>query len=155
MNPINVSIVRQGQVYRGPQPYTPAQWAYLKQIGIRTVCKWNYDDEGSDQGAIDTGMTVIKVPMPPRDVWQAVGRPDLTDVLRGAALLAESSLYPIFEHCTYGHDRTGIVTGVWRVEYCNWPHEQAFQEMMEYGFHPELLNLMWTWEQFKESREVK
>lgn len=155
MNPINVAIVKLSQVYRGPQPYTPAQWEYLKNtVGIKTVLKWNYDDEGSDQGAIDIGLTVIKRPMPPRDIWQAIGRPDLKDVLDAASLLAESSLYPIYEHCTHGHDRTGINTGVWRVEYCNKSCEDAYQEMMEYGFHPELLDLMWTWEEFVRSRNV-
>ena len=153
MNPINVAIVKLSQVYRGPQPYTAAQWQYLKEMGIRTVLKLNYDSEGYDNGA--GGMVLFKCPMPPRDFWQAIGRPDEADVARAVGILAETQLYPIYVHCTHGHDRTGLIVGEWRVLHCGWPVEQAWQEMREYGFHWELPDLMWTWTQFVESREVK
>lgn len=154
MNPINISIVRQGAVYRGPQPYAPAQWDYLRDtVGIRTVLKLNYESEGSDDGAAK--MILFRRPLQPMDFWQAVGRPDPYDVGKAVDVVAETQLYPIYVHCTHGHDRTGLVIGEWRVLHCGWPVEQAYQEMIEYGFHPELLDLLWTWEQFKESREVK
>ena len=151
MNPINISVVRPGQIYRGPQPYAPAQWTYLRdKVGIRTVLKLNYESEGSDDGA--GNLIVFKCAMPPMDIWQALGKPDPVDVAHAVAVIAETQLYPLYVHCTHGHDRTGLVIGEWRVLHRGWPIEQAWQEMLEYGFHWELLDLLETWHQFCEAQ---
>lgn len=153
MNPINISIVRPGEIYRGPQPYTPAQWQYISNQDIHTILKLNFEEEGTDVGADALNMAVIKVPMQPKDIWGAIGRPDLMDMMRAVDVLG--AIKQIYVHCTHGHDRTGLVIGGWRVKYCGWSIDAAYQEMREYGFHPELLDLLWTWQQFKEMQESK
>lgn len=153
MQPISgFAIVRSGQVYRGSQPYTPGQWQFLKGLGVRTVLKLNYDSEGLDAAP---DMALFKCPMPPRDWQDALGRPDAADVARAVGVLAETELYPIYVHCTHGHDRTGLVIGEWRVLHCGWSADAAYQEMKEYGYHWELLDLDRTWWEFVESREVR
>lgn len=146
------AIVRSGEVYRGSQPYTSGQWDFLRNLGVRTVLKLNYDSEGLD---VAPGMALFKCAMPPRDWPDALGRPDPVDVGRAVDILGDLELYPTYVHCLHGHDRTGLVIGEWRVKYCQWPPEQAYQEMKEYGFHWELPDLEWTWRQFVESRESK
>lgn len=146
------AVVISGQVYRGSQPYTSSQWQFLKDLGVRTILKLNYDSEGLD---VAPGIALFKCPMPPRDWPDALGKPDPTDVAQAVGVLSDMELRPIYVHCTYGHDRTGLVIGEWRVLHCGWSCGKASDEMREYGFHWELLDLDWTWMEFVKSREGK
>lgn len=42
---------------------------------------------------------------------------------------------PVFLHCKLGNDRTGLMAALHRVEDQGWTPAQAWQEMMDLGFH--------------------
>ena len=48
---------------------------------------------------------------------------------------------PILIHCQHGKDRTGLVIGLIRVLHQGWKPEDAFREMLKYGYNPRYTNL--------------
>jgi len=58
------------------------------------------------------------------------------------AQLTNSTNFPIFIHCHYGEDRTGMIIGLYRVEVQGWTPARAYQEMIANGFHPSLTALL-------------
>jgi tyrosine-protein phosphatase SIW14 len=55
--------------------------------------------------------------------------------------MADSTNYPIFVHCQHGQDRTGVIVALYRIFYEQWTPQAAHDEMMNMGFHPELVPL--------------
>jgi tyrosine-protein phosphatase SIW14 len=51
-------------------------------------------------------------------------------------------------HCTHGQDRTGLVVGLYRTIHDGWTKTDAYREMLQLGFHPELRGLREFWEDF-------
>lgn len=136
-------------LWRCGQPTTSAQWQYLKSIGITKVVKLNYDEEGSDQGAIDAGLTVHTFSIPPKnDLKSVVEKPDYATIM--AAELVMEGGDGVLVHCTHGQDRTGTLVGVYRVKHDHWAKGDAWLEMLKHGFHPELVGLDAFWEDFQE-----
>jgi protein tyrosine/serine phosphatase len=58
-------------------------------------------------------------------------------------VLSDRSLAPVFVHCHLGEDRTGLVIGLHRVfrENPAWSPAQAYNEMLQIGFHQTLTGL--------------
>jgi tyrosine-protein phosphatase SIW14 len=51
-------------------------------------------------------------------------------------LLADPAQQPVFVHCELGEDRTGLVIGLYRVTIQHWSPEDAWNEMLKFGYHP-------------------
>lgn len=151
---INFDVVVNGRLYRGGQPISPASWDYLKGLGIRAVVKLDFEDEGSDAG-VPNGVRVIDCSMPPKDFWQALGKPDPNKVASAVKALCEPENWPVYIHCLHGQDRTGLVVGEYRVQGCGRTTDAAYAEMLKYGFHPELHDVHETWERFAEDNALK
>ena len=49
-------------------------------------------------------------------------------------LLDDESNYPILLHCKAGLHRTGVLSAVYRMEYQDWSHEEAYRELRAHGF---------------------
>lgn len=49
--------------------------------------------------------------------------------------------YPIFIHCKAGRDRTGMLSGLYRVFAENWTADAAYAEMLRLGFRPQYKKL--------------
>jgi hypothetical protein len=50
------------------------------------------------------------------------------------ALLDDSATYPVLLHCRAGLHRTGVMVGVYRMEYEGWTRAEAITEMKAHGF---------------------
>lgn len=136
-------------LWRSGQPTTPDQWQYLKSLGITRVVKLNYEEEGTDQGAIDAGLTVHVFSIPPKgDLKTVVEKPDYATIMAAEAVMESSD--GVLVHCTHGQDRTGLTVGVYRVKHDHHAKGDAWLEMLNHGFHPELVGLDAFWEDFQE-----
>jgi protein tyrosine/serine phosphatase len=122
---------------RGARP-TLEGLKYLARNGVKTILNLEND---SKQVAWETaeaaklGMTVISTPM--SGFW----KPKTKQVNQSLQILADSRYYPLFVHCQHGQDRTGLISGLFRVIYQNWEPSVAYDEMLDNGFHPILFLL--------------
>jgi hypothetical protein len=133
-------------IWRSGQPATLESWKYIKSLGVKSVVKLNFDEEGNDEGAMAMGIDVLYVPIEPKgDVVSVVKGPDPANIARAVqALMRPDTLV----HCTHGEDRTGAVVGALRVVGYGWKKSRAWQEMLAHHFHPELPALMLWWLDF-------
>lgn len=110
----------------------------LKALGIKTILNLNNDKETmaiEKKAARLAGIDLIEHPM--SGFWS----PDDAQVEESLAVLQDESKYPILVHCKHGEDRTGLIIGLHRVFAEKWTPEDAYQEMLEGGFHPMLVFL--------------
>lgn len=49
-------------------------------------------------------------------------------------ILDDPNAYPVLLHCRAGLHRTGVLTAVYRMEYEDWSHAAAFEELKSHGF---------------------
>jgi protein-tyrosine phosphatase len=110
-----------GAIYRGPplaafeQPACDA----FAQLGIRTVVDLRQDTERSgkpDSDCVVAGASLVTAPLPiPYSVSPGDYVADL-DTLDSMGLvlktLGTDAAYPVYVHCTWGRDRTGVVSAV-------------------------------------------
>lgn len=142
----NFHEVRDG-LYRGGHPDGKGL-DYLKKLGVKTIVDleigdfieafpWDIDDE--EDGAKSRGITLVRYPMSAFEA-AASDRFDhqMDDVL---ARLDDAQQQPIYVHCKHGQDRTGLVIGLERVLDEGWQPEDAYDEMLDLGFHPMFFGL--------------
>jgi len=122
-------------LYRGAQPTEEGMWE-LKAMGIKTVV--NLRSFHSDRGMIGkTGLDYEHIPM---KAWHAEDE----DVVRFLRIATDKDLTPVFVHCRYGSDRTGMMVALYRIAVQGWSKEDALREMTEgpFGFHEIWQNLL-------------
>lgn len=124
-------------IYRGGQP-TQEGWGYLKSIGVTQVIKLNEDSESVDN--VPDGMTLFKVQIPLSQ--QIITEPNAQYLSDAVGFIEPNT----FVHCEHGKDRTGLVIGMYRVIKQGWTKARAYDEMITFGFHPELFGLAKAWE---------
>lgn len=128
-------------ILRGGDPDTLG-WVHLKDLGIERVIKLNTFAEGSDRMAEALGMKVYRFPIP---LWrQVLWRPKEKDLRAAVELMAANT----YAHCEFGQDRTGILVGYFRVIKQGWSKAEAYEEMLDFGFHPALQGLQGRWNSF-------
>ena len=110
-----------GQLYRGgpPSPSGQGLCDAFGQLGIRTVIDLRTDAERTsvpDAACVLAQSTVLWAPMPvPYSLSPADYLADLNTYSSIAAafnVLGDESRYPIYFHCTFGRDRTGVLAAV-------------------------------------------
>jgi protein tyrosine/serine phosphatase len=122
-------------LYRGAQP-TEEGFENLKKLGIKTIV--NLRDLHSDKNKItDSNLGYEQIDMLP---WH----PKDEDVIRFLQTVSDKSKQPVFVHCRYGSDRTGVMCAVYRIVIEGWSKQQAIDEMTNggFGFHPAWQNLI-------------
>lgn len=113
-------------LYRGAQP-TSDGMEHLKALGVRYVV--NLRLLRSDARVLHgTGLKYLNMGMVP---WHA----NVDDVVRFLKAATDTNNLPVFVHCEYGADRTGLMCAMYRLVVCNWTKEEAIAEMKNGGFH--------------------
>ena len=81
------------------------------------------------------GMRFVQIPL---DVFRSPAKEHIDQFV---AVIQSAESGPVFTHCLHGRDRTGLMTGIYRVVIDSWTAEKAYQEMVECGFDTYLTNL--------------
>ena len=121
-------------LYRGAQPGKEGIQE-LKKLGIKTVINLR-SDQSDEKMLKDSGIVYKAIPM-------AASDPKVEDVITFLNIISDSNSAPVFIHCRYGADRTGLMCAVYRIFVQGWSKENAIEEMTKggYGFHSIWLNL--------------
>jgi len=128
----NFGVVEKG-VYRGAQP-TAEGYATLKRMGVKSVL--NLRNDRDEKSAVEAaGMKALVVPM------GTVRRANRENVDKAVKVIADPANRPIFVHCMWGQDRTGVVIAAYRMEVDGWALPDAEREMQSYGFNEVWVNL--------------
>ena len=110
-----------GKLYRGGPLVNSAQafCVAFKDLGIRTVVDLRTDSERTsspDVPCVFSQSRVIWAPLPvPYSMSKEQYIADLntyTSVVSAFDVLGDVTAYPVYFHCTYGRDRTGVLSAV-------------------------------------------
>ena len=139
-------------IYRGGQP-TPDGWKALQTLGVKTVIRLDFPAEGANDeeqiAVLDLKMKVVDASGSPSTLFDKGQAPTPEKIRLAIERLGDRSLQPIYVHCLHGQDRTGLIVGFYRVLHDHYSKEEAYQEMLDYGFHPDLFpGLVKVWEDF-------
>lgn len=136
-NIVNFHMVTPG-ITRGGQPTKEGLMILKEFFGLKTVLSLRDSTEGAEQekGMVEKlGMDFINIPM---DAGQEQSVEKINQVL---GIITNKSRQPIFVHCHGGKDRTGLVFGAYRIKYEHWGIEDAYKEMLGYGYNENYYNL--------------
>jgi len=117
------------KLYRGARPRTGGLMR-LKKLGVKTVVNLrgsNEDIRSEAQHARALGLNYFNVSI------GRIGRPTDTKVRQVLAILNAHENQPVFVHCNYGRDRTGLIIAIYRLANEGWTAEQAQREANRHG----------------------
>lgn len=115
------SKVANGVLFRGPPlaALTEAGCAAVAELGIRSVIDLRVESEVSakpDDACVLTEAQLLAAPLPvPYNVSAAdyIAVLDTSEsIVRIFEVLGDEARYPVYFHCTWGRDRTGILAAV-------------------------------------------
>ncbi|MBK7642044.1 MAG: tyrosine-protein phosphatase [Planctomycetes bacterium] len=121
-------------LYRGAQP-TGDGFHELARLGVKSVISLRAFH--ADQIPIDAGLKYERISF---KSWH----PEDEDVVRFLRLASDPARQPVFVHCQWGSDRTGMMSAIARIVFEGWTKEEAIAEMTQgdFGFHPLWKNLV-------------
>jgi tyrosine-protein phosphatase SIW14 len=131
-------------IWRGPQPSDFSEFQALAERGIRTVLDLENEPGEAlvEEGFCDeAGIEFVSLPL---SAWR---RPRPEMIRQVIAYLNNPVHRPVFVHCRFGEDRTGLVIALYRTQIEGWPKRKAWREMLDHGFHRVCLGLtayFWT-----------
>lgn len=128
---------------------TKEGWDYLAHVEhVKTYVGLAFDDECSKGYAEAIGIRVIRIPFEPGHVYGLAGGPTQDQLQELAAIFADPALRPLAYGCLHGQDRTGVATGVRRLE-MGWSRAAAYAEMLAHHFHASLVGLKRAWDAYR------
>jgi protein tyrosine/serine phosphatase len=122
-------------LYRSAQP-TKQGMKNLKILGIKTIINlraFHSDiDELRGTGLLGEELSV--------KTWHIEDE----DVIRVLKIIRGKENGPFLMYCTYGADRTGVMSAMYRIVEQEWSKDEAIEEMVHggYGFHSMWLNII-------------
>ena len=122
---LNFTKVSDG-LWRGGQP-SAESFAKLKTMGVRTVVSLRTFDV--DQRLLEgLGFKYLHISF-------KAGHPETEDVVAFLKTVEDPANRPVFVHCKWGTDRSGMMTAVYRIVVEGWSKEEALDEMRTMGFN--------------------
>lgn len=117
----NGAVVANGALFRGPPlaPFSDAACSEFERLGVRTILDLRIDSERAskpDAPCAQAQATVVHAPLPiPFSVSTQDYINDLytyDSIALAFRALGDPDAYPIYFHCTWGRDRTGVLAAV-------------------------------------------
>jgi hypothetical protein len=124
--PNNFSQVSDG-IYRGAHIMTQAKLSYLTEAprGVQTLLDLEiYNPEEEWEHALASWNDVTWIQKGFR--WNLTYSAEFIDDI--LATIHDPATHPIYVHCYYGDDRTGMIIALYRVVYEDWDPVDAFHE---------------------------
>ena len=118
-------------LYRGAAPTGPGL-STLKQLGVETVIDLRIAPKEVKAESVEVrqlGMRFVNLPM-------GSDPPTAREKSTFLAIVGQAKQHPVYVHCEYGADRTGVMVGLYRRIDDHWTYAQAYAEMRHYGFKP-------------------
>jgi tyrosine-protein phosphatase SIW14 len=115
-------------LYRGAQP-TKKGMEELAKLGVKSIINLRSLHSDADE--------IGALPLKRFHITSEASDPEEKEVVQFLKLVADPANHPVFVHCAYGSDRTGLMVAVYRIVFQGWRNEDAYEEMVEggYGFH--------------------
>lgn len=104
------------------------------KLNIKTILDLQTSDEllaAERKAAEKYGVNFISIKLP-----ALFKKPSEERMKQIMAILKNPASYPLYVHCRHGQDRTGLVIGLYRYFVDGMPAQEAYEEMMQLGFHP-------------------
>jgi protein tyrosine phosphatase (PTP) superfamily phosphohydrolase (DUF442 family) len=121
--------------YRGNQP-TKQGIATLRRMGVKAVVNLRNDFDPREEGWVrNAGMQYLLIKTSCRDI-QPLQIATFMGKMR--EYQNDQEKWPVFVHCRFGKDRTGLYVAVWRIAEEGWGREAAIDELTGYGHQPKL-----------------
>ncbi|MBL7542386.1 MAG: tyrosine-protein phosphatase [Bdellovibrionaceae bacterium] len=120
-------------IYRGGRP-SEQGLLYLKKAGFKTIINLENNEPAVAKELAFTKKIGINMYSAPMSHLITPNEAQVNSILKA---LSDPKMYPVFVHCHYGKDRTGMIVGLYRVLMQGWKPQDAYREMLSYGFHPE------------------
>lgn len=135
--PKRFAVVEPGRLYRSGYCQPGPLKRMIREHRIRTILNLLADEPDSKEQqreeavARAEGVKTIRIWMP------GDGCADFGLLDQAAAVIADSSHYPLLVHCYAGVNRTGAAYAVWRMKYCGWTVTEALREAESHGMSPD------------------
>jgi hypothetical protein len=127
--------------WRSGQPKSAAGWKYLYDQGVRVDIKLDSEEEAPEADAIDAGIAVVYLPIPPHNGGDPFAGPSCQQLDQIQDAIDLYGPRGVLWHCMQGDDRTGEVSFRDCVHRRKLPVPVCEQEMKDNNYHPELLGL--------------
>ena len=125
------------KLYRSEQPVRDDA-ALIKKLGIKTVINLRYFDRNDNDTALaGHGLALLNKPLL---AWRVTPR----QIAETLYLIEQRQTHgAVLIHCYHGADRTGLISGMYRIIYQGWTVADAKEEMLHgpYGYHSIWRNL--------------
>jgi protein tyrosine/serine phosphatase len=125
---------RETAIYRGGQPQSCGELAYLHSLGVKTILKLNDRglpiDAAEKREAAGLGLEVRTFAFSAA----TIGKPATCGSVRAALEhLANPDHWPVYVHCTAGKDRTGYIVGMYEKLALGKPEGEVMAALHRYG----------------------
>lgn len=123
--------------YRGAKPKTDDQYEDLKALGVKTIIdlrsrRGPLKQSKAAKMANKHGLKYVSIKLEPTNP------PSKKAVKKFFEVVNDPDFQPVFVHCSYGQDRTGIMSALYRVNNDNWTFDEAYNEMLGMGYRKTL-----------------
>jgi len=121
-----IGVVEEGTLYRSAQLDPKKLAEVMDRYRIRTIVDLRERDQEGEKQVVEANGA--------RYVWLPTGQVPPPDVVkRFLEIMDDPSNRPVLLHCEHGVGRTGVLSGVYRMEYDGWDAARALKEARWYA----------------------
>lgn len=117
--------------YRGGKP-DKEKYDDLQKLGIKTIIDLRANNKKKVEKLTEEfkefGIQYKNIPL------NAFNPPKEKEIKEFFSIVDNTENQPVYVHCTFGQDRTGVMSGLYRIVNDCWTYKQAYEEMLDKGY---------------------